>query len=409
MNLLDVPNDILAEYFYWLEMVDMIPLSVTNKYLCKECKNHEHFVYFLKHLRKIGCGEYYSTIIKNNNLYFFGFNIMELDNTISSPKKINKHTKIYSVSCGADYAIVTTNIGTYSIGNYDIIQLNYNINNIIATYSGNNFILIYTKHHLYAMGCNNMGQLGLGYLCDSVTVPTVIHFFDNHKIKYISVGDSHSIVTTDKGTYVFGGNKHQQLGLNCDYHCITTPHKIYITHTNNNGVALMGDNNGDNNGVALVDDNNGNNNDNNDNNNVILTSCGGNHSFILTSDGLYGAGSNVHGELGLSEQGYYRTFTKLPNNIINDTILSVTCGFNFTFIMTPNKIITLGDNFYGQLSLGNFLPKSIRSVACGYNHSIIQIKQEYYAMGSNKYNQLGLGKYQSKKYKVPKLIRLPII
>jgi alpha-tubulin suppressor-like RCC1 family protein len=391
MNLLlDVPNDIMGEYFYWIEMVDMIPLSVTNKYLYNQCNQYDYFIYFLKNIQKIGCGEYYTTIIKNNNLYFFGFNIKRLDATISTPKKINKHCKTISVCCGADYAIITNTLGTYSIGNYDSIQLYYNIKNIIAVYSGSNFILIYTKNHLYSMGCNDMGQLGLGYLCKSVTKPTIISFFDHHKIKSISVGDDHSIIMTDRGTYVFGANKHHQLGLDSDYHCITTPHPLTISG-------------------------------------IISTNCGGHHSFLLAQDGLYGCGSNIHGELGLSEQKYYRTFTKISiNNIINDInqkdvknggnniikdnindIIFISCGFNFTFIMTTNNIITFGDNYYGQLSIGKFSLKSIHAIECGYNHTLIKVNDNYYGVGGNKYNQLGLGNFKNKKYKVPKLIRVP--
>lgn len=368
MNLLiNVPNDIINEYFYWLQMVDFYPLALTTKVMYKKCKENHHFMYFLRNINKMSCGEYYSIIIKHNNLYFFGFNIMTLNSTISSPKKVNKNAKIFSISCGGDYAVITSDKGTYSIGSHEYVQLNYQLINIVAIYTGNDFSLIMTKNHLYSVGCNNTGQLGLGFLSDSVTEPTPITFFDHHHIIHISVGDYHSIVTSDKGTYVFGSNTHLQLGLGNDYSCYTTPQLISFK-------------------------------------NVISSSCGGHHSFIITTQGLYGCGSNIHGELGLSGQHYYGSFTLIPIDIPINDVISVTCGFNFTYINTADAIITLGDNFYGQLSVGKF--KSLHSISCGYNHTIVKTNDNYYAMGSNKYNQLGLGKFKNKKYKVPKLIRI---
>lgn len=360
MKLFNVPNDIIMEYFYWIEMVDMIALSISNKQMYNHCKNYYHFNYFLKHRKKICCSEHYSMIIKNYNLYLFGFNILTNNNTINKPKKLNNKSKIFSISCSSEYALITSNIGTYSIGNYDMVQLNYKLNNIIATYCGDNFSLIYTKNHLYSFGCNINGQLGLGYISKIVTQPTIITFFNNHIIKHISLGHEHTIITTNYGTYVYGANNRHQLGLKEEYYC--TPQLLDIK-------------------------------------NIISSSCGGNHTLVLTLDGLYGCGSNIYGELGLPNQPYYKLFTKI--NINN--VISVKCGYNFTFITTETKLYTYGDNYYGQLSTGNF--KFIQEIECGYNHTIIKVNDNYYGMGSNKYNQLGLGNFKNKKYKIPKLIR----
>src|SRR5580693_6117107 len=107
-----------------------------------------------------------------------------------------------------------------------------------------------------------------------------------------------------------------------------------------------------------------------------------NFSIILTEDGLYSFGNNENGELGLGNN----TDQNIPHKITqfnSDTIVSIACGGNHTLVLTKDGLYSFGNNNYGQLGLGNntcqniprkitqFYSDTIVSIACGGNHSFV--------------------------------------
>lgn len=374
MNLLlDVPLDIFYEYHKRLEMMQLIPCMIVCKKMYTLC-DCEKYRYFLKKRQKISCGTHFTMIIKNHQLYTCGLNIMSAPgsfNLIPTPTKITKKNNIVSACCGNDYVVITNMDEVYSIGYNKYVQLT-NIKNVIATYSGYDHVFLQLSDGVYVCGKNATGQLGLGYYGDGVEL-TKNTFFDGFNIVDISLGGYFSYILTDNEVWVCGSNDRGQLGLG-NYTNIPTPCKVVIDGMN------------------------------------ITASCGEKHGFILTTTGLYGAGDNIYGELGL-DTGFSKSFKKIDI----DDVIGVKCGSDYSYILTNNNIYVCGNSYYGQLGLNKEQPHypvifkyrlNIKNVFCGYDHVLFEnTNGKYYGIGSNRYKQLGLGKHKNQKYSLPRQIK----
>src|SRR5690606_8155940 len=111
-------------------------------------------------------------------------------------------------------------------------------------------------------------------------------------------------------------------------------------------------------------------------------------------EGLYACGNNSMGQLGL---GHYRDILEfIKVNILN--VLSVSCGYEFTMIITEEGLFACGDNKEQQLGLYNreynLFTKvnilNVLSVSCGFKHTMIMTKDGLFACGSNDYGQLAI-------------------
>ena len=131
----------------------------------------------------------------------------------------------------------------------------------------------------------------------------------------------HNILNTSDGLYAFGENDCGQLGLG-DYEDRTSPTKLHFEHE------------------------------------VISIHCGGNHTIINATDGLYVFGNNELGQLGLGndKHEYRNPLIKLQ---INYEIIFIQCADDHTIINTTNGLYVCGDNDYGQLGLGDELPRYV--------------------------------------------------
>ena len=127
-----------------------------------------------------------------------------------------------------------------------------------------------------------------------------------------------------------------------------------------------------------------------------------NSSFIITEDGLYSFGYNNNGQLGLGNN----TSQNIPHKITqfnSDTIVSIACGCYHSLVLTKDGLYSFGNNYFGQLGLGNnthqniphkitqFNSNTIVSIACGYYHSFVLTKDGLYSFGHNNHGQLGFG------------------
>ena len=225
----------------------------------------------------------------------------------------------------------------------------------------------------YSWGNNWNSQLGLGHTRKTpCTLNKII--FDSVIITLVSCGYGHNIVLTKTNKcYVWGQNQYGQLGLG-HHDDESLPQELL--------------------GVS----------------NVIFMSCGGHHTVVLMKyehiNKCYIWGRNDYGQLGLSHRGEQNSPCKLKLR----GIVSISCGFQNTMALTSlGKLYTWGgnttqsdSNYYCQISPQeiNFKEsvksvksiKSIKSFHCGAYHTIfITTDDKIYVWGENYYGQLGLG------------------
>ena len=87
--------------------------------------------------------------------------------------------------------------------------------------------------------------------------------------------------------------------------------------------------------------------------NITPIACGANHTVLLDSTGkVYTFGNNFYGQLGRGNT----TSTNTPGTALSlsAVIVAVACGANHTVLLdSTGKVYTFGNNFYGELGIGN--------------------------------------------------------
>ncbi|KAJ5079491.1 regulator of chromosome condensation [Anaeramoeba ignava] len=116
---------------------------------------------------------------------------------------------------------------------------------------------------------------------------------------------------------------------------------------------------------------------------IIDIQSGFNHSIMMIENQnenenpkrkLYSCGDYHCNGLGKNEKTY--EFTEIKSSLFeNDNILEISCGFDFTSILTSNsKLIGFGGNYHGQLGTGDiknhFIPIQIELPKLRFNENI---------------------------------------
>jgi alpha-tubulin suppressor-like RCC1 family protein len=403
-----LPQDVLHEILNCLTMIDLMLLSQCNLYFNQYIKKNKHYQYFIKNKKLMSCGEQFTYIVHHNTLYGCGHNYNK--QLMSNPEICYKPTAIlnhvYAVSCGLNHSLILTSKnstkcvndtllisnGLYGLGsnshgqiaaelniNYSLPQ-KINLENVLSIHCGQFHSLVNTTNGLYSFGSHSCGQLGLGE-SKEVLKPTMIQFFNDKQILIIKCGAYHNLIYTKQGLYGFGHNVYGQLGLKNDPFYVIRPQLITIDHCD-----------------------------------IIDMGCGYHHSVVITTQGLYVAGSNVNHQLGLLHimQSYQFILLDIPCPIC------VECGQYHNLVLTKtNELYVFGDHYYGQLGIGQKnlgvpqklnLKFNIKSISCGYTHTFIFGLDKkncpcYYVFGTNKYGELGLGQFKNKKYFTPQLLK----
>lgn len=145
-------------------------------------------------------------------------------------------------------------------------------------------------------------------------------------------------------------------------------------------------------------------------NKIIKISCGEWHSLALSNQGnLFGWGKNNSGQLGSIDDkkiySIHRVDISYLNIENNQEIISISCGFNFSFILFRNgSLYCTGNNSFGQLGNGTLnnsfqfcktlISEEIVGISCGATHigAITKLNNQVYMWGTNKYGELGLSK-----------------
>jgi alpha-tubulin suppressor-like RCC1 family protein len=131
--------------------------------------------------------------------------------------------------------------------------------------------------------------------------------------------------------------------------------------------------------------------------------CGDYQNIILNDNNeLFVCGDNYYGQLGLGDNHNRNTYTKLEHNL--GKINNIYCGSKHNIILNDNnELYVCGYNYHGQLGLGDNKNRNtykklehnlgkIKNIFCGEYHNIIlNENNEIYVCGYNEYGQLGLG------------------
>uniref|UniRef100_UPI002FCE203B X-linked retinitis pigmentosa GTPase regulator isoform 14 n=1 Tax=Mus musculus TaxID=10090 RepID=UPI002FCE203B len=185
----------------------------------------------------------------------------------------------------------------------------------------------------------------------------------------LSCGDEHTaIVTGNNKLYMFGSNNWGQLGLGSKA-AIIKPTCI----------------------KALKPEK------------VKLAACGRNHTLVSTdTGGVYAAGGNNEGQLGLGDTDDRDTFHQIVFFTPADTIKQLSAGANTSAALTEDgKLFMWGDNSEGQIGLEDksnvciphevTVGKPISWISCGYYHSaFVTMDGELYTFGEPENGKLGL-------------------
>eukprot|EP01080_Neovahlkampfia_damariscottae_P000904 gene904-9814_t len=240
----------------------------------------------------------------------------------------NQKQEVEEVQGGEYHSILLTTSGhVYSIGDNEYGQLGVgtkiaisrsyikaNVSNIkqISTFRYHN-LLLNSSGSVYAYGYGEYGELGQG---DETIrfVPTLVPNFNN--VKQVAAGDFFSLMLLETGmVYGMGRNFFGALGDGTK-----------ISRTTPVPIAL-------------------------ENSNIVYIAAGGGHSMILKSDGkAYSFGDNSLGQVGVNTA---TKFITVPTAVVGDNskIVKISLGgAHSLFLKSNGKVYGLGSNRYGQIT-----------------------------------------------------------
>ncbi|XP_075812776.1 X-linked retinitis pigmentosa GTPase regulator isoform X5 [Microtus pennsylvanicus] len=249
-------------------------------------------------------------------------------------------------------------------------------------------------------------------------------WFKNDVPICLSCGDEHTaIVTGNNKLYMFGSNNWGQLGLGSKSAiskptCIKAlkPEKVKLAacgrnhtlvSTDKGGVYAAGGNNEGQLGLGDTDDR-----DTfhqicffTSKDSIKQLSAGANTSAALTEDGkLFMWGDNSEGQIGLKN----KSNVCIPHEVtVGKPISWISCGYyHSAFVTTDGELYTFGEPENGKLGLPNQLlinhrspqrvlgiPEKVLQVACGGGHTVVLTEKAVYTFGLGQFGQLGLGTF----------------
>ena len=277
-------------------------------------------------INKIKCTPF-STFISTNkgDTYVLGsvdkcqeFGTINAPSNITAPFKLEiSIPNIKKIKHTQNLVIITKSNEIYT--NYTHVKKHVLPDTLFKIKCGSHVMVLTKSGRLYGYGENNCGQLGLGHKWTFAIMPG--NSFEEVKsisnCINVSCGFSHTIaLTSDNNLYVWGANKHGQLGLG-DREDRHLPQKLVVE------------------GIS--------------NSNIMSVRCGMDQTFILLDDRVYVCGYNVKGSLGREPYRPILTPLRLDFNIRIDRISS---GQDHTiFRAIDNTLYVCGSNQFGQLGV----------------------------------------------------------
>jgi alpha-tubulin suppressor-like RCC1 family protein len=183
-----------------------------------------------------------------------------------------------------------------------------------------------------------------------------------------------SLVDVDGNVWMWGNNKHGQLGLDVlDVHQPTMLSRdLYVP------------------GLAVDED-------------VRQVACGQWHSLLVTTHGnVYATGYNKFGQLGLPGVKFTNKFTKIN---LPDKVQWVRCGWSHSFAKLDNgQLFGWGRCDHGQLahltctgpgiahiSTPTLVLSNVQDVQCGSEHTLTLVDDHLCVFGWNEHGNCGVG------------------
>jgi len=302
----------------------------------------------------ISCGSAHAICLTENGLcYVWGENWYgqlglgdKIDRSTPTLFSLPNNERISFVTCGYAHIVCLTENNLYYVwgwNQYGQLGLgdtnNRSIPTLFSLPNNERISFIYvTKHAIcltennlcYVWGKNWYGELGLGEI-NNRTSPALLTLPNNERISFITSGGDHTVcLTEDNLCYVWGYNEYGQLGLGDTNNrltptllsfpnnekpylitcgskhttCLTENNLIYSWGYNNIGQLGLGDTNNRLTPTLLTLPNNG---------KISFITCGGYHTIcLIENNSCYGWGSNIFGELGLTNNLSFLSPTKIP-------------------------------------------------------------------------------------------------
>jgi alpha-tubulin suppressor-like RCC1 family protein len=244
------------------------------------------------------------------------------------------------------------------------------IGRIKCVVAGSCYLLLLSEEGFFVSGINKFGQLGVGDRENRLNFTKVIFREDIGDILQIAAGYAHALILTQKGLFACGGNKFGQLGLGDNedrllFTQVPLPPEVRIIYQviaeerntfllTNNGLFVCGS-------CQIGDFGSNHVEVNNRFEKISLPEkirvikkifVGAYHYFLLTDAGVFGAGRNERGELGLGHHKDCRELTQIPWEVEGQIIEIMTGRFR-TFFITTHGIYASGHNEDGMLGVGH--------------------------------------------------------
>ena len=237
---------------------------------------------------------------------------------------------------------------------------------------------------IHAFGSNSYGQLGLGYVGQIDSVPTLpCPILNLPRIKMVSCGGYFTVCVDYEGfVWSFGDNSQGQLGIDED-RIFCSPQKIEDIPP------------------------------------VQSVSCGRQHTLIIANDYLWACGNNERGQLCLGSKERKMKFTQSSFSEIKKICAG---GYHSLFQNSEGDIYGCGSNKFGfgctssnpQFDVvcavsHNQLPNPIIQFSCGSRHSLfLDSAGCVYSVGFNMHGCLGLGNDKS-THELTRISKIPAI
>ncbi|XP_002730519.1 X-linked retinitis pigmentosa GTPase regulator-like, partial [Saccoglossus kowalevskii] len=192
-----------------------------------------------------------AALTTDGTLYMWGSGSegqLGLGNTdsVETPKELKFHSSVSWVSCGYYHTAIVTDDGKlYTFGEKEFGKLGLTEDQLedtttpkhvesitekikLVACGGAHTAVISDVGNLYTFGDGMHGQLGNGPSLLQLSLPQKVARLSEHKCKYVSCGDNHTAVITEKGAmYTFGDGRHGKLGISEEDFCnIFKPCKV---------------------------------------------------------------------------------------------------------------------------------------------------------------------------------------
>jgi alpha-tubulin suppressor-like RCC1 family protein len=239
-------------------------------------------------------------------------------------------------------------------------------NVVMAAGGGFHSLFVKSNGSLWAMGYNNMGQLGDGIIQNGYKTNQPEQIVASN-VTATAAGNSHSLFLKNDGSlWGMGWNMYGQLGA------------AFPTRTP----------------VQIVASN------------VTAIAAGADHSLFIKNDGsLWAMGDNYFGQLGdgTSNGGNYST--NVPEQIVAGGVIAVSAGSHHSlFLKSDGSLWGMGNNQFGQLGDGSFSSRTstpeqivatnVTAIEAGAYYSLfLKSDGSLWGMGTNNFGQLGDGTY----------------